>query len=229
MALHVAREGMRTRYLRPLTVLHSVRSTGERAFAETFRALQKQTGGVIRYFSFVSRPSPEQKSGADFDRAGRINVAGLQQLLPLADYDFFLCGPAPFIQAQYDTLRGLGVGDARIRAESFGPSAVTRAADPGDTLSRPAEEADEAVIRFSRSGFEQRWSAGDATLLETAEAHGLSPEFGCRSGACGSCAVKLQSGSVAYRSSPTARHGADEVLICCAVPAQGSATLKIDL
>lgn len=57
----------------------------------------------------------------------------------------------------------------------------------------------------------------------------MTPEFGCRNGSCGSCAVKLTAGSVTYRTPPTADHSDEEVLVCCAVPASGSDMIEIDL
>ena len=85
------------------------------------------------------------------------------------------------------------------------------------------------MIKFAKSGFQQTWSKGEETLLEVAENHGLTPNFSCRNGVCGSCAVKLTSGSVSYRSKPNAQHDDDEVLICCAVPAQGSDMIELEL
>jgi uncharacterized protein len=63
---------------------------------------------------------------------------------------------------------------------------------------------------------------GSGSLLDLAEARGLSPEFSCRSGTCGTCKTKLVAGAVTYTKEPTAKHAEDEVLICCAVPAEGS-------
>lgn len=74
-----------------------------------------------------------------------------------------------------------------------------------------------------------RWNAGDATILEVAESHGITPDFGCRNGVCGTCRRKLLCGSVTYRTQPAAAHDNDEVLICCAVPARGTAALEIAL
>ena len=93
----------------------------------------------------------------------------------------------------------------------------------------PQEEAEAAIIAFTQSGFEQGWSRGDATILEMAEQQGLSPAYGCRAGSCGSCAVKLNAGRVAYRSEPTAAMAEDEVLICCAVPAKGTEVVDVEL
>lgn len=229
MALHVASEGVRTRHTRPLTVFHSAQTTEQRAFGDAFRKLEQQTNGTIRYYSLVDRPLDNQKAGVDFNATGYITADMLRQALALDDYDFYLCGPPPFMQALYDSLRSLGVRDVRIFAEAFGPASLTRQPDAHVTPDTTIQEADESIVVFAKSGFEQRWNAGDATILETAESHGLAPDFSCRNGVCGTCAVKIKAGSVAYRTEPTATCADDEALICCAVPATGVDTLEVDL
>lgn len=229
MAQHIVNEGFRLRNTRPVTIFHASQTTEQRAFAESFQALQAQSDGRIAYYSVISKPAANEKPGVDFNATGYINADILRQTLALDDYDFYLCGPPAFMQALYNTLRDLGVRDVRVFAEAFGPAALTRRPDVGAAPFAPEAEADNAIVKFGKSGFEQQWSAGDDTLLETAEAHGLNPEFGCRNGVCGSCAVKLKAGSVAYRTEPTAKIENDDVLVCCAVPAKGSQTVEIDL
>ncbi|MEH6583572.1 MAG: 2Fe-2S iron-sulfur cluster-binding protein [Halioglobus sp.] len=75
------------------------------------------------------------------------------------------------------------------------------------------------MVEFTNAQVEQAWSAGDGNLLEFAEAHGLTPEYGCRSGQCGACKTSLLSGAVTYQSAPTSPLEENEVLLCCAVPA----------
>ncbi len=229
MARHVAREGFRTRHIRSLTVFHATQTTDQRAFFDEFRGMAFRTEQAIRYFSFVDRPTNAEKAGRDFSGVGHITADVLRQTLMLDDYDFYLCGPGPFMQAMYDMLRHLGVRDCRIFAEAFGPASLKRDPDQASPSSETKEEAETAIIRFAKSGFEQSWSAGDGSILETAETHGLTPEFGCRNGACGSCAVKLTAGEVAYRGQPTGAREEDEVLICCAVPAKGSDVVEVAL
>lgn len=234
MARHVASEGVLTRHRRPLTVFHSAQTTQQRAFAGAFRdleagSLEAGSSSAIRYFSFIDKPAPGESAGEDFVGIGYITADLLQQRLPLDDYDFYLCGPPAFMQALYNTLRGLGVRDARIFAEAFGPASLIRIPDAGASRFEPEAEAEQAVVTFARSGFDQRWDREEGTLLELAEAHGLNPEFSCRGGSCGTCATRLKSGAVAYRSEPTAERGVDEVLICCAVPAAGSDVLELEL
>jgi ferredoxin-NADP reductase/predicted pyridoxine 5'-phosphate oxidase superfamily flavin-nucleotide-binding protein len=228
MASHVMAEGQRTRHTRSLAVFHATQDTKQRAFGAEFRSLEQQSEGAIRYYSFVNEPQPGETRGVDYNGTGFITAEAMQQVLPLADYDFFLCGPPAFMQALYDALLELGVRDARIFAESFGPASLKRSADNSDALS-VVEEADTALVKFAKAGFDQQWSRGDATLLETAEALGLTPSFSCRNGVCGTCAVRKLSGDVTYRTSVTAERADDEVLICCAVPAKGTETLELDL
>jgi len=228
MARAVAHEGLRTRHRRPLTVFHGARTTAARAFADDFRALERDSGGTLRYVSAVSAPGEGESAGEHFDVAGRIDAAVLRAHLALDDYDWFVCGPPAFMQAAYDAARSLGVPDRRIFAEAFGPASLQRRPDEGAAPAATlAPEADQSLVRFGKSNFEQRWDKGDKTLLELAEDHGLSPDYGCRGGSCGTCAIKVTGGAVTYRTPPTASVGADEALICCAVPASETVELAL--
>lgn len=229
MARHVVVEGLRIRHLRPLTIFHAAQTTEQRAFYQAFRELEQGTNGAIRYYSMIDQPAADEKPGVDFNGSGYITADILKQTLPLDDYDFFLCGPPPFMQALYDTLRGLGVRDIRIFAEAFGPASLKRLPDEGAMPLESEDEAEEAVVSFTQSGIEQTWEKGGATLLELAEDQGLNPDFGCRKGSCGTCLTKLKSGTVAYRTKPSAEHASDKVLICCAVPAEGSERVELEL
>lgn len=225
MARQAASDGLRIRHTRPMTVFHAAQTLSERAFADEFRALSKTTEGKIRYVSVISAPEADSE---DYDAKGYITADLLQDHLRLDDYDFYLCGPPPFMQAMYDTLRGLGARDDRIFAEAFGPATLKRTPDAGTATAPELEpEAETAVVEFTKSGVEQPWSKGDVPILELAEGHGMRPEYGCRNGSCGMCAVKVTEGSVTYRTPTSAAHADDEALICCAVPA--SASLKLDV
>lgn len=229
LARQAVSEGVRARHTRPMTIIHATQDTAQRAFADDFRAMEQSTAGKVRYVSIIGDAKADEAIGVDYDGIGRIDNDVLRQALAFDDYEFFLCGPPPFMQSVYDSLRDLGARDARIFAEAFGPASLKRRPDEGAPAPAPVEEAEQATIKFARSGFEQRWEKGDAPILDTAENHGLTPEFSCRSGSCGSCAVKLTKGEIAYRTQPTADRAEDEILICCAVPAKGSDEIEIDL
>ena len=50
-------------------------------------------------------------------------------------------------------------------------------------------------IEFRKSGKTFEWDSSFGNLLDFAEAKGIQIESGCRIGACGTCKVKLLSGS----------------------------------
>src|ERR1700688_2570986 len=85
-----------------------------------------------------------------------------------------------------------------------------------------------APIRFAKSGITAEWSRDKGSLLELAEAVGLAPVFGCRSGICGTCATRIASGAVEYVEEPLAPRGEDQVLLWCSVPAHGARALTVE-
>ena len=160
-------------------------------------------------------PESDLKSGFDYHHLGRISKQWLETVLPTDDCDVYLCGPNSFMQSQYNSLRELGVSDAHIFSEAFGPASLIRDKKPITQL----PVANEAIVTFTGSHLEQAWSIADGNLLEFAEAHGLTPEYGCRSGQCGACKAKLLKGKVAYQQEIETPLEKDEILLCSAVPA----------
>eukprot|EP01030_Chromulinospumella_sphaerica_P004885 gene4885-4784_t len=221
MLREVVYEGKRINRMRPTWVLQSSRSVDDLAFREEFEELVARAGDNVKVLRVVSQP-PTEGGGESYDLAGRIDVELLKTLLPLNDYDFYLCGPGSFTQALYDGLRKMRIPDDRIHAETFGPSTLVRDAEVSVPAALQVPIASEPVkVLFATSGKEARWEPGTGTLLELAEARGLNPEFSCRGGSCGTCTTKLTSGQVHYLNTPERGLAADEVLICCAVPAAG--------
>ena len=219
MARHTLLEGVRTRHTRPMTLISAARNRAQRAFFTELNDIASQSGGRIRSFWALSEVDTQMRRGRDYHHQGRISSGMLQALLPLDDYDFYLCGPGPFMQAMYDMLRQLGVSNTRIFAEEFGPASLQRDADQATVEFQALPAASEAIVEFTDSQVEQAWSQGDGSLLDFAEAHGFSPEFGCRSGQCGACKTTLVAGTVAYQTEPSSPLQDDEVLLCCALPA----------
>jgi len=229
MLREVVYEGKRINRMRPTWVLQSSRSVDDLAFREEFEELVARAGDKVKVLRVVSQP-PTEGGGESYDLAGRIDVELLKTLLPLNDYDFYLCGPGSFTQALYDGLRKMRIPDDRIHAETFGPSTLVRDAEVSTPAALQVPIASEPVkVLFATSGKEARWEPGTGTLLELAEARGLNPEFSCRGGSCGTCTTKMTSGQVHYLNTPEQGLAADEVLICCAVPAAGSETLVLDI
>ncbi|QGZ64868.1 2Fe-2S iron-sulfur cluster-binding protein [Paraburkholderia acidisoli] len=224
MLRHIVYEGLRKRAVRPTWLLQSARTLRERAFADEIAQLQQAANGAVRVVRVLSDTSAAAES-QDYESTGRIDLALLRNTLPFDDYDFYLCGPAGFMQSIYDGLRDLNIADERIHAEAFGPSGLERRRDPATASSPPPRVAASAPVPvvFTKTAKEARWHPQSGTLLELAEARGLTPEFGCRSGGCGSCRTRIVAGAVAYPTPPAFAVPENEALICCAVPAQAEA------
>lgn len=234
MLRHIIFEGRKfedggKRRVRPTWLMYAARNIDDRAFDTEIAELLAQGQGLVRLVRVLSEPG-EARIKHDYDVAGRIDMALLSATLPFGDYDFYLCGPGPFMQAVYDGLRGFNISDSRIHAEAFGPASLTRVADkgaPAIVLGPPSKES--VPVAFTASGKEARWSPASGSLLELAESRGLAPPFSCRTGNCGSCRARIVEGAVTYHTAPAAEVGKDEALICSAVPAQGTARLILDI
>ncbi len=231
MAKHALNETTRTRSGREITFIGAAKNHQQRAFFDELNQLAAASEGQIRAFWSLSEIEPNLKPGQDFHNKGRISPQLLKAILPLDDYDFYLCGPTGFMQSTYDILRALGVSDCRVYAEEFGPASLKRDGDLATTEFTPLPIATEAIIEFTDSKVEQAWTDADGSLLDFAESHGFTPEFGCRSGQCGACKTTLVSGKVAYQTEHSSATNDDEVLLCCAVPAaiEGEDVVKLKL
>lgn len=233
MLREVVYQGLRTRRIRPTWLLQSSRSLADQPFRKELNQLLEKAGDAVQVMRLLSQPEDDADLGEDFDRHGRIDGALLRNLLEVEDYDqidFVLCGPGSFTQGLYDNLRELDVRDARIHAETFGPSTLVRQRDPDAiVIKQPPAATTSVPVVFERSAKEARWQPDGGSLLELAESRGLRPEFSCRGGSCGTCKTRLISGAVNYPQPPAEIPEEGQVLICCAVPAQSAQPLVLDL
>jgi stearoyl-CoA 9-desaturase NADPH oxidoreductase len=144
----------------------------------------------------------------------RLERQALESLLPGFSPEHFtaaVCGP----QSLIDATRTIWADKPeRVLAESFEPP----------TLSVSGAAAD-GTLRFSRS--ELSAPIGEGTLLEQAEAAGLSPEFGCRMGICHTCTCRKTAGAVQNILTGEVSEEEDEdIQLCVSVPA-GDVALEI--
>ncbi|PAV72582.1 hypothetical protein WR25_21918 [Diploscapter pachys] len=206
---------------RRIYLFHGSRTLADLPFQHELAELQQHAGGLLSIHRALSLPESQAVQGRDYAFASRLGIEQIKATLPLDDYDFYLCGPASFTQDLYEGLRTVHVPDARIHAEAFGPSTLRRHTDDNQpTLQQPPPASEPVPVYFASSAKEARWAPGGGTLLELAESRGLSPDFSCRGGSCGTCKTKLVSGQVHYPNPPAELPEAGSVLICCAVPAQ---------
>jgi uncharacterized protein len=226
-ARHLVTEGFRHRRTRPLHLIQVARSQDLRAFGDELRTLEQRAKGAMKLHVVLGDLTGAPGGAIQ----GPLTIDLLKALLPFDDHEFFLCGPPGFMQALYDGLRDLGVRDARIQAEAFGPSSLKRRPDAGVAAPpQPVPGAAQATISFTRTGDAAEWTPAHGTLLEFAEGKGLNPPFSCRAGHCGSCATRMTAGRVTYAEPTAWRPAEGEVLLCCAVPAAGGGDrIELDL
>jgi uncharacterized protein len=214
---------------RRIHFFQGARMLADLPFQAELRELVQRAGSLLKIHRALSAPEQDAVLGRDYEQHGRIELAQIKAALSFDDYDFYLCGPAAFTQAIYDGLRDLNVADARIHAEAFGPSTLTRRTEGQVTaFVQPPAATEPVPVYFTASSKEVRWTPDSGSLLELAESRGLTPEFSCRGGSCGTCKTRLVSGQVHYPNPPAELPQDGGVLICCAVPAAGE-PLQLDL
>jgi ferredoxin-NADP reductase len=204
---------------RQLWFVHGAVNGKTHAFGRYVRNLAKDWP-CLRVHVRYSKPLDSDVEGKDYDSVGRVDVELLKSLLPFDDYEFYLCGPSPFMKSLYNGLKSLNVADERIHYEFFGPGATLQRERPSGVGSVAEQLGDHGpvTVQFARSGIEATWEPSKGTLLDLAEAEGLQPAFSCRSGICQTCATKVVCGDVDYIEPPMASPGDDTALICSGYP-----------
>jgi ferredoxin len=139
----------------------------------------------------------------------------LRMQLPIKPYHFYICGPSPMMEALVPALEDWGVPDARIHFEAFGPASVKRRGAAAATV---AGESSGITVSFARTGKTLNWQPASGSLLEFAEANGITVDSGCRAGSCGSCQTTIQAGEVAYREAPDFDPEPGSCLLCVCTP-----------
>ena len=188
-AMSMLRSLQRRTHRGRITFLHYAQSPQHQIFAAELEEVRRSGYGVD-----VHLLHPELGDPA-------LSPAYLERLVPgYRDVPTWACGPAPLIDAVHKAYDG---SDA-LRVEYFKPPAVSNGTAEGD-------------VTFARAGTTAANSG--ATLLEQAEAAGLSPQFGCRMGICFSCTATKKEGTVRnVLTGETSSLPDEEIRICVSSP-----------
>jgi ferredoxin-NADP reductase len=217
------------RSARELWWIFGARNAEDHPFAEESRNLV-QSLPHARSFIAYSRPAPYDRPGVQFDAPGRITVEVLEKLAVPRDADFYLCGPASFLQDLTAGLAAWGVANDHIHSEAFGPAkAITPgiADSPHPPPHPPAGPAASGPnVSFARSGLNVPWDPQFPSLLDFAEACDVPVRWSCRTGVCHMCESGLISGTVGYQPGPLDPPGQGNLLICCSRP-QGDVVIDL--
>lgn len=213
--------------------LYGARSTDEFVFREEIERLERRHE-KLHVFGAMQRAPGTVWHGAE----GPITKEMLASAVPaLARRRIHLCGPPPMMAAMKAQLMELGVPQAQIHTEAFGPASlpvetVERAdPQPAATTSGPIGEAAPpataagvaaATITFAVSGVSAALPA-DRTVLEAAEEAGVEIPYACRTGECGACVTKLLDGEVtmAVESGLAPQDKADGYILACQAKSTG--------
>jgi uncharacterized protein len=216
---------------RTVHFIHACEHGGTHALRSEVLRVAAQYSAVSVHFVYRA-PQARDRDERMFHTEGLVSRELLRSMLPLDDYDAYLCGPPGFMRAVYDALHSLGVRKERIRYEFFGPSSLLET----EQASTPLPAAAGAVaqppshggvpVAFVRAQVSGVWRASHGSLLDFAETLGLSPDFSCRAGICGTCACGLLSGQVDYSEEPLDPPGDGQILLCIARP---RGDVRIDL
>ena len=200
--------------------IYGARNRVDHPFAEESCSLLKQLARGRGYVVY-SRPSASDRVGTDFDAPGHIDTALLERIGVSKCSDFYLCGPASFLQNMRDGLRNWGVLAGNVHTEIFGSlEAITPGMSQVDHTPHLPQgpPVSGPPVSFARSGITAAWDPKFASLLELVEACDVPARWSCRTGVCHTCTTGLIGGSVVYNPEPLERPAPGNILVCCSQP-----------
>jgi ferredoxin-NADP reductase len=187
-----------------ISFLHFARTQADWLYEPEVRALASRHPG-LRVTYVTTR-------GAD---ARRLDAAALgTAMADLSGATAAVCGPPSLVDAAPRVWTELGGDPDRLLTETFTPPRVLVSGD-----------AASGTVRFLRS--DRAVKISDGTLLEQAEAAGLSPQFGCRMGICHTCTCRKTAGAVRnLRTGAVSDEENEDIQLCISAPA-GDVALEL--
>lgn len=186
---------------RKVDVIYCARTRSEAAFVNEIAALVNERVKLTLHFDDEQNTSPQ-----------------LNQLLAAysADAHLYCCGPTPMLDAFEKTCESLGYRNAHV--ERFtAVHATSTSADVG------------YVVELKRSGKVVDIAPGKS-ILDSLIEKGISLDYSCKEGVCGSCETKIISGDVEHLDSilTKSEKAANKSMMICVSRCKGG-TLVLDL
>jgi len=194
---------------------YAVRNSNDIALRDEIAAVVSKNNKQFHMVTLYSEPTDQCVEGRDYDCKGFLSIDVLKRYLKTSNYEFYICGPPPMMEATVKNLLGWGVPEADIHFEAFGPASVKKVQKPD-----PAGGAASAGVKveLTRSHKSLIWTQAAGTLLELAEANGVRINSGCRAGNCGTCVTAVKHGDVKYIVKPASAPAPGSALVCIAHP-----------
>lgn len=102
----------------PIHFIHACRNGQQHAMKSYLQALKRNYPKLKTLIAYEF-PDASDLQHTDYDKRGRLDLThGLAELLPY-DADYYLCGPMPFMQLQYQALLARGIPSTQIYCEAF--------------------------------------------------------------------------------------------------------------
>ncbi|HXD67155.1 MAG TPA: ferredoxin reductase [Solirubrobacteraceae bacterium] len=190
--------------------LHFARTEADWLYEPAVRALAARHPGL--------RVAYRTTRGAD---PRRLDAPVLSELVgDVAGAIAAVCGPPGLVDATPAVWAELGGDPDRLLAETFTPPRVLATGDEATATATAT-----GTLRFLRS--DRTAPIAEGTLLEQAEAAGLSPDFGCRMGICHTCTCRKAAGPVRnLRTGAISDEDDEDIQLCISAPA-GDVALEL--
>ena len=194
----------------------AVRNGNDIALRDEIQDVVNKNKQQFHAVTLYSEPTDQCIEGKDYDCKGFLSIDVLKRYLKTSNYEFYICGPPPMMEATVKALLDWGVPEADIHFEAFGPASVKKVQKP-----EPDRQAADAgfKVELARSRMSLVWSQEAGSLLELAEANGVRINSGCRAGNCGTCVTAVKHGTVNYLVKPASNPAPGSALVCIAHPA----------
>ncbi|KAH8722618.1 hypothetical protein GQ44DRAFT_686800 [Phaeosphaeriaceae sp. PMI808] len=202
---------------------------------------------MLRIVKFYTQPiDGVDVQGKNYDHKGRPSTGFFTQLLaPSYEIDplqitpielpgtvsaAYVCGPPTFVDFIRAQLEAAKIPPVAIRSETFSSdmSALVNL-----SMSLDEDVPGESLVTFHPKAKDVKWKKNEAlSLLQIAEREQLEPEFGCRTGDCGVCEMKIVKGEarVLRNAGKEAQEASGKVgtmiRVCCSIPASTALELE---
>jgi ferredoxin-NADP reductase len=197
---------------REITLVYANRDRHSVIFGDELERLAATSGGRLTLHRHLA-----EERGC-LDAAACAAFAGER-----AHADFYICGPAPYMDVVEAGLASLGAAPDHVFIE--------RVVTPEPVTPGVATETTEALtITLAGTTHTLSYTAGD-TILEAARRGGLNPPFSCEMGNCATCMAHLDAGAATMRANNALTNEEVDtgwVLTCQAVPTAREVVVDYD-
>ncbi len=215
---------------RDIVFVHAARAPADIIFRGELELMARNQPASFRFAPICEADSPREPWHG---LRGRLNLGVLNHIAPdFKQREVFVCGPAPFMAAVREMLKGAGFDMSRHHEESFDFAELARA-EPEVAAEVELAEGVQAVqealaapevatytIEFAKQKrtIECR---SDTFVLDAARRAGVRLPSSCSKGLCGTCKSKLIEGTVDMKHGGGIRQreiDAGMALLCCSKP-----------